>query len=152
MLAELAAANAAFGVIKQTVMNGKDLASAAHSIGEYIGIKEKLEKQGSKKKNSFWSAFKGKGANDLDEFMALEKIREQEHELKELMMLYGRHHLWDDWQRFQAKMRKQRREEEEKARKKRKQIIEGILLTILIIVGLGGLALVVWFAIFLRGL
>ena len=152
MLAELAAANAAFGVIKQTVMNGKDLASAAHSIGEYIGIKEKLEKQGSKKKNSFWSAFKGKGANDLDEFMALEKIREQEHELKELMMLNGRHHLWDDWQRFQAKMRKQRREEEEKARKKRKQIIEGILLTILIIVGLGGLALVVWFAIFLKGL
>jgi molecular chaperone GrpE (heat shock protein) len=152
MLAELAAANAAFGVIKQTVMNGKDLASAAHSIGEYIGIKEQLEKQGNKKKNSFWSAFKGKGANDLDEFMALEKIKEQEHELKELMMLYGRYHLWDDWQRFQAKMRKQRREEEEKARKKRKQIIEGILLTILIIVGLGGLALVVWFAIFLKGL
>lgn len=152
MLAELAAANAAFGIIKQTVMNGKDLASAAHSIGEYIGIKEKLEKQGSKKKNSFWSAFKGKGANDLDEFMALEKIREQEHELKELMMLYGRNHLWDDWLTFQAKMRKQRREEEEKARKKRKQIIEGILLTVLIIVGLGGLALVVWFAIFLKGL
>jgi len=152
MLAELAAANAAFGVIKQTVMNGKDLASAAHSIGEYIGIKEKLEKQGSKKKNSFWSAFKGKGANDLDEFMALEKIREQEHELKELMMLYGRNHLWDDWLVFQAKMRKQRRAEEEKARKKRKQIIEGLLLTILIIVGLGGLALVVWFAIFLKGL
>ena len=152
MLAELAAANAAFGVIKQTVMNGKDLASAAHSIGEYIGIKEKLEKQGSKKKNSFWSAFKGKGANDLDEFMALEKIREQEHELKELMMLYGRNHLWDDWLTFQAKMRKQRREEEEKARKRKKQIIEGLLLTILIIVGLGGLALVVWFAIFLKGL
>ncbi len=152
MLAELAAANAAFGVIKQTVMNGKDLASAAHSIGEYIGIKEKLEKQGSKKKNSFWSAFKGKGANDLDEFMALEKIQEQEHELKELMMLYGRYHLWDDWQRFQAKMRKQRREEEAQARKRKKQIIEGILLTILIIIGLGGLALVVWFALFLKGL
>jgi len=152
MLAELAAANAAFGVIKQTVMNGKDLASAAHSIGEYIGIKEKLEKQGNKKKNSFWSAFKGSGANDLDEFMALEKIKEQEAELKQLMQLYGRFSLWDDWQRFQAKMRKQRREEEEKARKKRKQIIEGILLTILIIVGLGGLALVVWFAIFLKGL
>jgi len=111
MLAELAAANAAFGIIKQTVMNGKDLASAAHSIGEYIGIKEKLEKQGSKKKNSFWSSFKGKGANDLDEFMALEKIREQEHELKELMMLYGRPHLWDDWVALQDKMRKQRRAE-----------------------------------------
>ncbi len=152
MLAELAAANAAFGVIKQAVMNGKDLASAAHSIGEYIGIKEKLEKEGHKKKNSFWSSFKGKGSNDLDEFMVLEKIKEQEHELKQLMMLYGRYHLWDDWQRFQAEMRKKRRAAEEKARKKRKQIIEGILLTVLIIVGLGGLALVVWFAFFLKGL
>ena len=84
--------------------------------------------------------------------MALEKIKEQEHELKQLMMLYGRYHLWDDWQRFQAEMRKKRRAAEEKARKKRKQIIEGILLTILIIVGLGGLALVVWFAFFLKGL
>ena len=152
MLAELAAANAAFSVIKQTVMNGKDLASAAHSIGEYIGIKEKLEKQGHKKKNSFWSAFKGQGANDLDEFMALEKIKEQEHELKELMMLYGRYHLWDDWQRFQAEMRKKRRAAEEKARKKRKQIIEITLITLLIIVGLGGVALIFWFAVFLKGL
>ena len=152
MLAELAAANAAFGVIKQTVMNGKDLASAAHSIGEYIGIKEKLEKEGHKKKNSFWASFKGQGSNDLDEFMALEKIKEQEHELKQLMMLYGRFHLWDDWQRFQAETRKKRRAAEEKARKKRKQIIEGILLTALIIIGLGGLALVVWLTFFLKGL
>jgi molecular chaperone GrpE (heat shock protein) len=152
MLAELAAANAAFGVIKQTVMNGKDLASAAHSIGEYIGIKEKLEKEGHKKKNSFWASFKGKGANDLDEFMALEKIKEQEHELKELMMLYGRYHLWDDWLRFQAEMRKKRRAAEEKARKKRKQIIEIALITLLIIVGLGGVALIFWFAVFLKGL
>ena len=81
MLAELAAANAAFAVIKQTVQNGKELSSAAHAIGEYIGIKEKLEKDGHKKKNSFWASFKGSGANDLDEFMALEKIHEQEHEL-----------------------------------------------------------------------
>jgi molecular chaperone GrpE (heat shock protein) len=152
MLAELAAANAAFGIIKQTVMNGKDLASAAHSIGEYIGIKEKLEKEGHKKKNSFWSAFKGQGANDLDEFMVLEKIKEQEAELKQLMQLYGRYHLWDDWQRFQAEMRKKRRAAEETARKKRKQIIEITLITLLIIVGLGGVALIFWFAVFLKGL
>jgi flagellar basal body-associated protein FliL len=60
--------------------------------------------------------------------------------------------LWDDWVAFQAKMRKQRREEEAQARKRKKQIIEGILLTVLIIVGLGGLALVVWFALFLKGM
>ena len=145
MLAELAAANAAFAVIKQTVQNGKELSSAAHAIGEYIGIKEKLEKEGHRKKNSFWSAFKGNGANDLDEFMALEKIKEQEHELKQMMMLYGRYHLWDDWIAFQAKMRKQRREAEQKARKLRKQIIEIALISILLILGLGLLTFIVWF-------
>jgi len=145
MLAELAAANAAFAVIKQTVQNGKELSSAAHAIGEYIGIKEKLEKDGHRKKNSFWAGFKGGGANDLDEFMALEKIKEQEHELKQMMMLYGRYHLWDDWVAFQAKMRKQRREAEAKASKLRKQITEIAIISILLILGAGILAFVVWF-------
>tara|TARA_X000001382_G_C3150851_1_gene172920 strand:- start:356 stop:808 length:453 start_codon:yes stop_codon:yes gene_type:complete len=145
MLAELAAANAAFAVIKQTVQNGKELSSAAHAIGEYIGIKEKLEKDGHKKKNSFWASFKGSGANDLDEFMALEKIHEQEHELKQLMMLYGRYHLWDDWVAFQAKMRKQRREAEAKARKLRKQVVETVALVVLLILGTGLIGFVAWF-------
>lgn len=145
MLAELAAANAAFAVIKQTVQNGKELSSAAHAIGEYIGIKEKLEKDGHKKKNSFWSAFKGDGANDLDEFMALEKIKEQEHELKQMMMLYGRYHLWDDWVKFQAETRKKRREAEAKARKLRKQIVETVALVVLLILGTGLIGFVVWF-------
>ena len=44
MLAELAAANAAFAVIKQAVQNGKDIASAGHAIAEFVRAKETLAK------------------------------------------------------------------------------------------------------------
>ena len=43
MLAELAAANAAFAVIKQAVSNGKEIAAAGNAIAEFVGAKEKLQ-------------------------------------------------------------------------------------------------------------
>ena len=41
MLAELAAANAAFGVIKSFVSNGKELASCGKHISDFVIAKEK---------------------------------------------------------------------------------------------------------------
>ena len=45
MLAELAAANAAFAIIKQAVSNGKDIASAGSAIAEFVGAKENLQQK-----------------------------------------------------------------------------------------------------------
>ena len=114
MLAELAAANAAFSVIKTAIQNGKEIADAGSAIAQFVGAKEKLQKKANKKGNG----------SDLEEFMALEKIREQEEQLKEIMIYAGRPGLWGDWQRFQAKARVARREAEEAAIKKRKKIID----------------------------
>ena len=61
MLAELAAANAAFAIIKQAVSNGKDIASAGSAIAEFVGAKEKLQQKAQRKG----------GVSDLEEFMAL---------------------------------------------------------------------------------
>ena len=101
MLAELAAANAAFAVIKTAVQNGSDIAKAGSAIAKFVGAKEDLQKKANKKG----------GGNDLEEFMALEQIREQEEQLKQIMIYTGRPGLWHDWQRFQAKARVARREE-----------------------------------------
>ena len=92
MLAELAAANAAFSVIKQCVSNGKEIAAAGNAIAQFVGAKEKLQQKAQKKG----------GGSDLEEFMALEQIRQQEAELKQFMIYAGRPGLWNDWQRFQA--------------------------------------------------
>ena len=126
MLAELAAANAAFSVIKSAVQNGKEIASAGKAIANFVGAKEQLQKKAQKKG----------GGSDLEEFMALEQIREQEEQLKQIMIYAGRPGLWGDWQRFQAKARIARREQEEATIRKRKKIFDITIITIFFILGL----------------
>ena len=124
MLAELAAANAAFAVIKTAVQNGKEIASAGKAIANFVGAKEELQRRATKKG----------GGSDLEEFMALEQLREKEKQLKEIMIYAGRPGLWGDWQRFQAKARVARREAEQERIKKRKHHFEVALITFLLIV------------------
>jgi len=114
MLAELAAANAAFAVIKQAVQNGKEIASAGSAIAEFVGAKEKLQAKAQKKG----------GGSDLEEFMALEKLKQQEDELKTIMIYAGRPGLWSDWQKFQAKARVARREAAIASAARRRKIID----------------------------
>jgi len=126
MLAELAAANAAFQVIKSAVQNGKEIASAGKAIANFVGAKEQLQRKAQKKG----------GGSDLEEFMALEQIREQEEQLKQIMIYAGRPGLWGDWQRFQAKARIARREAEEAAIRKRKKIMDITIIAIFFVLGL----------------
>jgi hypothetical protein len=139
MLAELAAANAAFGVIKSFISNGKELSGCAKQISDFVFSKEAIEKNLKKKKA------KGIGGGDLEEFMALEQIREKEEELKKMMIYLGRPGLWQDWQQFQAEARKSRRYQEKMAEKRREEIMEyvGYSIGFIIIVFFAGLA--AWF-------
>ena len=137
MLAELAAANAAFGVIKSFVSNGKDLASCGKQISDFVFAKEKIEKEVSKQKA------KGIAGGDLEEFMALEELRQKEEELKQIMIYIGRPGLWSDWQKFQAQARKARREQERLAQKRREEILEyiGYSIALIALLALGGMIL-----------
>jgi|TARA_R100001460_G_scaffold107995_1_gene157892 hypothetical protein len=142
MLAELAAANAAFAIIKRAVANTGDLAKAGKAISDFVIAKEELQRKGNKKKKS------GVRSSDLEEFIALEKIRQQEQELKQIMIYAGRAGLWHDWQKFQANARKERRVQEELSRRRRAEIMEALGLgaaAVLIATMVAGLvAWVVW--------
>jgi len=144
MLAEIAAANAAFGIIKQFLMNGKELADCADKVSDYVNATEDLRKRGEKRKRQ--------GNTDLEEFLHLEKLKQQEEELKQWMIYAGRPNLWSDWQRFQADARKQRLAAAEAKRKRMRRIIELTCLSILMVVlGIGVVALGVW-VWYLKGL
>ena len=123
MLAELAACNAAFSVIKTAISNGKEIADAASAVAQFVGAKESLQRKAQKKG----------GGSDLEEFLALEKIRQQEDELKQIMIYAGRPGLWHDWQKFQAKARVARREAEIAAAEKRRKIIDGSIIAAFIV-------------------
>lgn len=139
MLAELAAANAAFGIIKEFVSNGKELSGCMNQITNFVFAKEQIEKNLKKKKS------KGVGGADLEEFMALEQINEKEEELKKIMIYLGRPGLWQDWQRFQVEARKARRYEEKMAEKRKEELMEylGYAIAFIGIIFLAGL--MAWF-------
>jgi hypothetical protein len=95
MLVELAAANAAFAVIKETVQNGGDIMAAGAKLFDYFDNKNAIQK-------------KADNSNDMEAFAALEQIKNNEAELKRMMVYHGRAGLWDDWLEFQKQAKHKR--------------------------------------------
>ena len=137
MLAELAIANAAFGVIKETIANGGDIMAAGSHIFKFFDSKSEL----SKKANQ--------SGSDSEAFFALEQIKQHEATIQELFIYQGRPGLWDDWLQFQAEARRKRDAEARAimlAKLKRKELIwswvNGVLVIVSVLTGvviIGGL-------------
>lgn len=142
MLAELAVANAAFSVIKECVQNSGDIMSAGQALFKYFDTKSEIQKKANEKG--------GANKSDLEEFMALEQLKKQEEELREMMIYQGRAGLWTDWLKFQLEAKKKREAAERERILKKQRIIQRIKdigLIILIIILLGGLGLIIGGAI-----
>tara|TARA_R110002167_G_scaffold56447_6_gene160153 strand:+ start:1390 stop:1824 length:435 start_codon:yes stop_codon:yes gene_type:complete len=127
MLAEIAAANAAFQVIKGALSNGKELYDVAEQATTYFDSKSAIAKK----------ANRTGGSNELQCFMQLEKIKEQEEWLKEYMVYAGRADMYSDWLRFQSDC-KQKRERAERLRKQKRAANLALLWSALLW-GTGGL-------------
>jgi hypothetical protein len=144
MLLELAAANAAFAVLKETIGNGQDLMSAGSALYQWFDNKDALQKKANAKG--------GETRGDLEEFMALEVLKNQEIELREMMQWQGRAGMWTDWLKFQSDA-KRKREEAERQKVLRKQRIIGrikdIGLIMLVVALLGGLGLIIGWTIWM---
>jgi hypothetical protein len=132
MIAEIAAANAAFAVIKGALANGKELHQLGSRVFDYFDNKAKIQESVTKKG----------GGSDLEEFMALERLKQQEEELRERMVYAGRPGMWGDWQKFQAQAARKRREDAEAAARERKRRAERLAqLTEYIALGMASLVL-----------
>jgi len=145
MLVELAAANAAFAVIKEAVQNSGDLMNAGKALSQLFDSEAALRKRLLEKSGNTVNT-------DAEEFFALEQIKNQKAELERAMTYHGRAGLIDDWRMFQAKAAKQRKEaQEEEIRRKlrrKEKIIEALWWGVLAVV----LAAVIYFAAAVYGL
>ena len=141
MLAELAAANAAFDVIKQTLANGREIYDAGEALAKYFGLKNEIQKR----------AHEHGYKSDIQAFMAAEQLAAKEAELKEMMIYQGRGGMWDDWLAFQQEMKRSREEEEREkriAKQKRKQaILRAFEWTIATIIALAAVGMISWLAL-----
>jgi hypothetical protein len=101
MLIELAAANAAFAIIKEAVQNSGDLMNAGQAIFQYFDSKSAIQKK-------YEDKAKNAKTNDIEEFFALEQLKKQEVELREMMQWQGRAGMWTDWLTFQKQAKEKR--------------------------------------------
>jgi hypothetical protein len=138
MLAEIAVATAAYKTIKAGLMAGKELYDVGDQLVKYFDAKSAIAKT---------VEHSSKPRNEMREFMALEKMRVQEKELREWMIWQGRPGLWDDWVRFQANCATDRKDaiKDEKIRiRKRNNAIQsnvttGIKALVIILLIMGAL-------------
>ena len=148
-LETIAAANAAYSVIKTCISDGKDTAYLMSNVGKFLTAEDDLKEAVKKKKNSPLTGITGGSEGDWEEFQQLERIKEQRKELESYIRLYGRPGQWDRWIQWQAEARKQRaaaKRAAEQAREERNEAIAtaaGIGMAVIVVV-LGIYYLGVW--------
>lgn len=126
ILETIAAANAAYSVIRTCIQNGREGADLMASVGKFLTAEDDIKQAVQKKKNSPLTAITGGAEGDWEEFQALEKIREQRKELESYIRLYGQPGQWDRWQQWQAEARKQRQAAKKAAEKARQERNEAL--------------------------
>ena len=152
MLAELAAANAAYATISKFISNGKEISDVLAPLKNLVGAEEELRARGNRKKGGLFSKVMGKSADDFDEFLALEEISEKRKELESLCRLYGKPGTWDKFIAFESKMRVERKKAAEERQRQIAATIRYISWGVIAAISLGGVALLYFFTEFLRKL
>ena len=129
MLAELAIANAAFQVIKQTLSNGKEIADAGSALTKYFGASQAIQQKAKMGTGDVLAAYQAKQA-----------IERQEKELEFMLNKQGLLGYYK-YQQFRDEFFKTQKAEAAKQRVRNKKIksnVEtGFLITLLTIILLG---------------
>jgi hypothetical protein len=137
MLAEIAAANAAFSVIKTALKNGREIYEVGDTAKKYFDNKAAVAKK----------AKRGGNKNELAAFLELQKLQKEEEWLKEHMIYAGDPGMWEAWLQFQADCKRNRQAQAAAARRKKleNQRIIGIFLkaiaAIIVIIPLAGIVI-----------
>ena len=144
ILETVMAANAAYGVIRQCLQNGKEVTGLVSEVGKFLHAEETLQEEYKKRQNNPFAKALGKDINDWEHFQHIEEMARKRKELESWCKLYGPPGTWDRWVKFQADARIARKEARRLAEKQREERIELIVTICCIVGGIGILAGVLW--------
>ena len=126
ILESIAAANAAYSVIRQALGNGRETAGLISAVGKFLSAEEDVKEAVQRKKNSPLTAITGGSEGDWEEFQHLENLKQKRQELESYCRLYAPPGTWDRWQQWQAEARRQRQAARKAAEKAREERMEAI--------------------------
>ena len=139
------AANAAYGVIRKCLENGREVQDMVSHVGKFLSAESDLKDAVERKKKNPITAITGGEEGDWEEFQALENIKEKRRELESWCRLYGPPGTWDRWVAWQAEARKARRAAQKQKEKEREEMMEAIMYTVSGLFALGGAGALLYF-------
>jgi len=145
ILESIAAANAAYSVIKTALGNGKETAGLISAVGKFLSAEEDVKDAINKKKASPITMITGSSEGDWEEFQHLENLRQKRQELESYCRLYAPPGTWDRWQQWQAEARKQRQAAKKAAEKAREERMEALATLVGIIMAVGTIVTALYF-------
>lgn len=145
ILESIAAANAAYSVIKTALGNGKETAGLISAVGKFLSAEEDVKEAINKKKASPITMITGSSEGDWEEFQHLENLRQKRQELESYCRLYAPPGTWDRWQQWQAEARKQRQAAKKAAEKAREERMEALATLVGILMAVGTIVTAVYF-------
>jgi len=145
ILESIAAANAAYSVIKTALGNGKETAGVISSIGKFLAAEDDIKEAVKKKKNSPLTAITGGDEGDWEEFQALENIKQKRAELESYCRLYAPAGTWDRWIAWQNEARKQRQAARKAAQIAHEKKMEQLQIAAGVILAFTGVVLAIYY-------
>ena len=146
VLETIAAANAAYSVIKKCLENGREVKDMVGHVGKFLNAEDQLKDAVKRKKSSPIAAITGGSEGDWEEFQALEKLKEQRAELESWCRLYGPPGTWDRWILWQNEARKARKAAIKQQEKEREELIEMLMMCLGCFFAVSGMAALVYAA------
>jgi hypothetical protein len=145
ILESIAAANAAYSVIKTALGNGRETAGLIGAVGKFLSAEEDVKEAVQKKKNSPITAITGSSEGDWEEFQHLENLRQKRAELESYCRLYAPPGTWDRWQQWQMEARKQRQAAKKAAQLAHEKNMEQIQIAAGVLLAITGVVLAIYY-------
>ena len=115
----------ALAAIKAAVSAGQELVNVTRQIGEFFDGVDDLRNKHNKKKKS---AFSGSDENAMETFVQLQRAKDAEDELRELVIHLRGFSAWAELQEIRARVRRERKERQEAEALRKAELTEALLI------------------------
>ena len=143
----IALATSAYKGIKKACEVGRDISSFSGAISQFAKASSDIDflEQKSQKPSLYHKLFSNTEANALEIWSAKKKLEEHRNELKNhISWTYGPS-AWKEIVKIEAEQRKQQRTLVYERQEMIDNLINGAIITVLVLTGIGGLALFIYF-------
>ena len=138
----------AFSAIKAGVAAGKEIHSLASDIGQLWDAIDNVKSAHNKKRNSPVTKLKGVNQEALETFIAVQKAKDMEEELREIIIYTRGMDAWQELLRLRSQIAKDRKDSEKALIRKRQKRQEDLMIwasvTLGIVVVLGSFLFLYW--------